>query len=241
MPSLRFSKTLAAIGILVAVVGGPADAFFRGGSSQPAPASTFTPAWQALRMGAGGKITGIQRTLSDGTTVIRTDTYNGYMYRGTGTCLYGTTQTFAAPCWEGLFTASSLPSALVNANTSNNGNNGVAEIIVCESNTNVAYAIFHATVLVTTNLQSTSRTWVDTGQASAFNANNNSKTYGPFIACDPNNPDVVYVATPSSGVVRSTNGRSGASATSDNCKCGISAHRHGLRCHWLRHNVKRTC
>ena len=214
MRSSLFNKIFALTLSFVSFNSDIANAFVRGGGAQSSvAAASFTPAWQALRMGAGGKITNIQRVLSDGTMVIRTDTYNGYMYRGTGTCLYGTTQTFAAPCWEGVFSATSLPSALVNANTSNNGNNGAAELIVCESNTNVAYAIFHATVLVTTNLQSTSRTWVDTGQASAFNANNSTKTKGPYIACDPNNPDVVYVSTPSGGVVRSTNGRSGASAT----------------------------
>ena len=66
----------------------------------------------------------------------------------------------------------------------------------------------------TTNLQSApSHTWIKTTQTTTQNANSNgTKSQGPFLYCDPANPNIIYVSTPA-GVKYSTNGLSGASAT----------------------------
>jgi hypothetical protein len=189
-----------------------ADARFPHGSGTT---TSFTSAWQDLKMGAGGFLSSIWN-YSDGTMIIRTDTYGGYLYVPSGSCSYGNGgSTFAAPCWQQVITATSLPSSLVNLNTSGSGNMGLVEFVACPSNTNVAYALFDGTLLVTTNLKSGSPTWVATPQTTTQNANGGSygpKTEGPFLACDPNNPDIIYVST-ASGVFKSINGRSGASAS----------------------------
>lgn len=179
----------------------------------PIPAATqasFTPAWQALRMGAGGQITDINYQASDGTTLIRTDTYGGYFYRTAGSCT-GWGGTFAAPCWEQVVTATSIPSPTISIPYSLNL--GVVELIACKSNTNVGYMLWNGFLWVTTSLQSASRTWVKTTQATAQDPNSGPKDEGPFLYCDPVNPNIIYIGTPSSGVFKSTNGTSGGSAT----------------------------
>lgn len=169
--------------------------------------AVFTPQWQTLRMGAGGQITSIS-IASDGTKLARNDTYGDYLYKPTGTCS-GWGSTFPAPCWQQLATSNSISGIGVNPFLG-----GSVEIVHCDSNTNVAYKLWNGLLWVTTNLQSApAETWVSTGQTTTQNANSNTtKGAGPFIYCDPANPDIVYYSSPS-GVKYSTNGRSGASAT----------------------------
>ncbi len=80
-----------------------------GSRKRSAPAaSSFTPAWQTLRLGAGGQITDIHIDPSDNTTLIRTDTYGGYLYVPSGSCSgWGT--TYSGPCWQQLVTSNSIP------------------------------------------------------------------------------------------------------------------------------------
>lgn len=170
-------------------------------------AQTFTPQWQTLRMGAGGQITSIS-IASDGTKLARNDTYGDYLYKPTGTCS-GWGSTFSAPCWQQLATSNAISGIGVNPFLG-----GSVEIVHCDSNTNVAYKLWNGLLWVTTNLQSApAETWISTGQTTTQNANSNTtKGAGPFIYCDPANPDIVYYSSPA-GVKYSTNGRSGASAT----------------------------
>lgn len=173
---------------------GSGDAVDAGGLTQQGavtPPASFTPAWQDLRMGAGGLLSSIYN-YPDGTILTRTDTYGGYVYKPTGTCTYGTTQTFPAPCWQQLITATSLPSSLVNVVTSNSGNLGLVEITACASNTNVLYALFENTLLISVNR---GVNWLATTQTVSINANSGPKDHGSFLACDPNNPDILYIGT----------------------------------------------
>jgi hypothetical protein len=173
-----------------------------GGAGAQDPKLSFTPAWQPFRLGAGGQITAIY-TYPDSTTLIRADTYGGYLYVPSGTCSYGAT-VYSGPCWQNLINARSIPRLTIDMA---NGDGGAAELVACSGNTNVLYMIWQHNVYVSINKGAN---WVKTSQVSEIGANNGNGS-GPFIACDPNNVDVVYVGTPSNGVFKSTNGTAGAS------------------------------
>lgn len=183
-------------------------------------AGTFTPAWNDLKLGAGGQITGVSilnlttaGVAADGTELIRTDTGGGYLYvpSGPSTCVLGG-NTFAAPCWRQLFTTQSVPVADQTYQRFASGNVGVVEIVACQSNTNDGYALWNGALYVTTNLKSPSITWTKTIQTTTAASNNgNTKSNHPYIYCDPNNPNIVYYSTPSSGVFTSTSGLTCAS------------------------------
>lgn len=169
----------------------------------------FTPAWQTMRQGAGGYSSGIY-SYPDGTILIRTDTMGAYLYTPSGSCS-GWGSTYAAPCWQQLVTASSVPNVTIPVTS---GNLGVGEIVACASNTNVGYMIFNNLLYVTTNLKAGAAVvWVATTQATSLNANSSPpKSQGPYLACDPNNPDILYMGV-NNKVVYTKNGRLGGSAT----------------------------
>ena len=159
---------------------------------------TFTPAWQPLKQGAGGAVTGAY-IYPDGTMVNRTDTYGGYVWNG------------ETSTWSQLVTSTSMPSSALTVNTGIGGNAGIAEIAAAPSNTNLMAMIWNGLVYTSTNRGAT---WIKTSQVSAFQANNtkgakyNPKYFGPFLAFDPANADTLYAATPGSGVFVSANGGS---------------------------------
>src|ERR1700722_2875322 len=168
---------------------------------------SFKPAWQTLSLGAGGNVFGLH-TYPDGTILSHNDTYGGHLYVSSGSCSIGS-YSIAAPCWQQLVTTNSLPAKIVTPSISGSGNLGVGELIACPSNTQVLYMIFNKIVYVSTNKGTT---WVATPQTTTLQVNGGPAQH-PWMACDPHNPDVIYVGTPSAGVFVSTNGRSGASST----------------------------
>jgi len=95
---------------------------------------------------AGGQITAIYG-YPDGTKLIRTDTYGGYLYVPTGSCTYGAT-IYAGPCWQQLVRATSFPSLTIDMA---NGAGGAAELVACPSNTNVLYMIWENSLYVSIN------------------------------------------------------------------------------------------
>src|SRR5205823_6069132 len=82
----------------------------------PVPANN----WQTLKVGAGGYLTGID-IAPDGTMVVRTDTYGAYVWNGSQ--------------WQQLVTSTSMPAA----NVSIGNNEGVYEIKIAPSDTNIFY------------------------------------------------------------------------------------------------------
>lgn len=172
------------------------------------PCTSFTPQWQPLRMGAGGQITAVYN-YSDGTTLARSDSYGAWLYEATGSCTYGGT-TYAAPCWQQVITATSIPGFSIDLTDSG----GAVEYVAAPSNTNTQYLLYVGNLYVTTNR---GVTWCKIPSATGFpgttqNANNGNAS-GPFIAVDPNNPGTVYVDTLSHGVYTSSNATSCASST----------------------------
>ena len=102
--------------------------------------------WQTLKVGAGGFVRGLD-IAPDGTMVARTDTYGAYLWNGTQ--------------WVQLVTSASMPAAFVAANVDNgNTGQGVFEIQIADSNTQVFYMMYDGYMFKSTN-QGT--TWTQLG------------------------------------------------------------------------------
>ena len=150
--------------------------------------------WQTLKVGGGGMVTGLS-IANDGTMVVRTDTNGAYLWTGSQ--------------WQQLVTASSMPAAF------DFTGDGVYEIQVAPSNSNVMYMTFGGYVFTSTNKGTT---WTQTSFTPFNNAddpaNDNFRWNGQKMAIDPNNPNIVYVGTPSNGLFVSRNGGSTWSSVS---------------------------
>lgn len=186
-----------------------------------------------LRVGGGGQLTavdiqcdqGVGACNNSGTTtkVTRADTYGAYAWRTTGTCDI----QVAAPCWQQVVTFNSLPDGDP-ASAYNYCANGrfcaPYEIRIAPSNTNIAYMHFNGYVYRHDNFKTC---FVDGAypatdprcrwSVTAFSRvdgkpEGNTKFFGPFLAIDPQNSNVVVVGTPASGAFYTTNG--GASFSS---------------------------
>ncbi len=141
--------------------------------------------WQTLDVGAGGFVTGIDIAPND-TMVVRTDTYGAYIWNGSA--------------WQQLVTSTSMPAAFVTPNDSQ----GVYEIQIAPSNTNVLYMMYEGYVFKSTN---EGTTWTETSFAPVTeNPNDAYRMDGQKMAIDPENPNVVYVGTPQNGLFVTTNG-----------------------------------
>ena len=143
--------------------------------------------WQTLKVGAGGVITGID-VASDGTEVIRTDTYGAYIWNGSE--------------WQQLVTASSMPAAFVAAQFGNTAQ-GVYEIQVAASNTNILYMMYDGYVFESNNKGTT---WTQTNLAQVTaDPNSGGSGFGEKMAIDPSNPNIVYAGS-ANGLFVTTNG-----------------------------------
>ncbi len=146
--------------------------------------------WQTLKVGAGGFVRNLD-VAPDGTVVGRTDTYGAYLWNGTQ--------------WVQLVTSTSMPAAFLAANPKTATTaQGVYEIQIADSNTQIFYMMYDGYVFKSTN-QGTTWTQTSFAQVTA-NPNDNYAQYGQKMAIDPNNPNIVYVGTPSNGLFVTTNG-----------------------------------
>ena len=140
--------------------------------------------WQALDIGAGGFVRNLD-VASDGTMVARTDTYGAYLWNGSE--------------WQELVTSASMPASFLQANLNTGATGqGVYEIQVANSNTQIFYMMFDGYVFKSAN-QGTTWTQTSFTQVTA-GANDRYAHYGQKIAIDPNNPNIVYVGTPLNGL-----------------------------------------
>jgi hypothetical protein len=144
--------------------------------------------WKTLKIGAGGLITGIN-IASDGTKVVRTDTYGAYVW------------DVGASTWKQVLTTHSMPASDVNLGSAN----GIYEIAIAPSLTSRLYMLFNGYVYRSENRGSN---WSRTGFArvTGINPNGPTRAFGHYMAVDPANPDVVYVGTPSNGFWTTSNG-----------------------------------
>ncbi len=141
--------------------------------------------WQTLKVGAGGFATGLDID-PDGTRVVRTDTNGAYLWNGTQ--------------WVQLVTSSSMPAAF------DFKGQGVYEIQMAPSNSSIMYMMFDGYLFKSTNKGTT---WTQTAFAPvSANPNDSYRYNGQKMAIDPNNPNIVYVGTSSSGLFVSKDGGS---------------------------------
>src|ERR1700729_633122 len=141
--------------------------------------------WQTLKVGAGGFATGLDID-PDGTMVVRTDTNGAYLWNGTQ--------------WVQLVTSSSMPAAF------DFSGQGVYEIQMAPSNSSIMYMMFDGHLFKSTNKGTT---WTQTAFAPvSANPNDSYRYNGQKMAIDPNNPNIVYVGTSSSGLFVSKDGGS---------------------------------
>ena len=157
-----------------------------GGTSIVDPVASTN--WQMMKVGAGGFADGLDID-PDGTMVVRTDTNGAYLWNGTS--------------WQQLVTSSSMPAAFLAANPAGSGQ-GVYEIQMAPSNSNIMYMMFDGYVFSSANKGTT---WTQTSFAQVTeNANDSFRMDGQKMAVDPNNPNIVYVGTPQNGLWVTTNG-----------------------------------
>ena len=141
--------------------------------------------WLPLKVGAGGYLTGID-IAPDNTMVVRTDTYGAYIWNGTQ--------------WQQLVTSTSMPSENVVPDNSQ----GVYEIKIAPSNTNILYMTYLGDVY---RSDDRGESWSATSFPHVtIEVNDPYRMNGQKMAVDPNNPDVVYVGTPQNGLFVTTDG-----------------------------------
>src|SRR3984885_5342893 len=141
--------------------------------------------WQTLKVGAGGFATGLDID-PDGAMVVRTDTNGAYLWNGTQ--------------WVQLVTSSSMPAAF------DFSGQGVYEIQMAPSNSSIMYMMFDGHLFKSTNKGTT---WTQTAFTPvSANPNDSYRYNGQKMAIDPNNPNIVYVGTSSSGLFVSKDGGS---------------------------------
>ena len=186
--------------------------------------SPQTAGWQILPIGAGGYLTGLSMS-NDGTVVIRTDTYGGYVWNPSALSPGGRTGD-----WQQIVNANSMPGRYQAISSGNGNGGGLWEIQVASSDSDILYMVYNDVTWVYPNkwtiYKSTNKgkTWSATGftpinfhadlGAQFAGAKIPVKVWGPKLAIDPTNPDVVYVGSGQNGAFYTTNG--GASWTNIN-------------------------
>jgi photosystem II stability/assembly factor-like uncharacterized protein len=127
---------------------------------------------------------------SDGTRVVRTDTYGAYLWDAD------------ANQWKQLITASSMPASFLVPNNSE----GVYEIQIAPGNSSIFYMLYNGFVLKSTDK---GISWTETAFAQITqNPNDIYRLNGQKMAIDPNNSNVVYVGTPQNGLLMTSDGGS---------------------------------
>jgi hypothetical protein len=174
---------LRAAGFAAISMAGPA----RGQISSSRPPESSS-ALKVLKIGAGGNISGLD-IAADGTKVVRTDVYGAYRWNS------------ATSRWDQLINRYSMPSVDVHPNGQGYAR-GVVEIRICPNNTAHLWMLYEPTAQKAHVYKSTDNGahWIKTNFAPVRMTSNGLPWGGPFIAIDPQNENIVYVATNSNGV-----------------------------------------
>jgi hypothetical protein len=156
--------------------------------------TTSSPSWKTLHVGAGGYCRGMD-IAADGTMVTRTDTNGAYYYNGTQ--------------WNQIFNVNSIPSSFINStDISVLDQQGVFELRIAATNTQIFYAVYVGLVWVSANRGTT---WTQTAFAQNINGTESNDSnglcqYGQHMAIDPNNANIVFVGTTNAGLSFTING-----------------------------------
>jgi hypothetical protein len=166
--------------------------------------------FETLKIGAGGFIhdidiecdQGVGHCRGSGTTtkVARADTYGAYWLNPNATTCSNSAGT---GCWQQLITATSFPDSLF---PSSGAGLGAYEIRIAPSNTRHFYMYGPNGYVYSSTTRGAA--WTRTAFFHvAVNPNDPvTPSFGPFMAVDPANDNILYVGTPSKGVFYTTNG-----------------------------------
>ncbi len=148
--------------------------------------------WREVKLGAGGLVSGIDISPDGATIVCRTDVHNGHIWEP------------ASGTWRKLITSTSISTSVAHYPELQAG---VTEVRVAPSNSSRLY-MWHMGDIYRSSDRAYN--WTKTGLNFASLDDNSpnasyAKCFGPKIAIDPADADIVYVGTPSSGVYRSFN------------------------------------
>lgn len=139
-------------------------------------------AWQTLKIGAGGFVTGID-VADDGTKVVRTDVNGAYVYDD------------ATQSWRPLVTANSMANL---AGMNDTGGSGVYEIQIAASDSSRVYMTYLGQVY---RSDDKGQHWTATSlKPIAADSNDNFRTAGQKMAVDPHDPDTVIVGSSRDGL-----------------------------------------
>jgi photosystem II stability/assembly factor-like uncharacterized protein len=146
--------------------------------------------WAPVAIGGGGFISGITMDPAGKTFLARTDVYGAYVWDA------------KANRWQQLATAATMPQAV---RVQDGIADGAFEVAVAPSRPDRLYMAIRGQVYRSDNR---GKAWVLASMGNPFpltwNANSEWRTYGPFLAVDPANPDLVLLGSPADGVWRST-------------------------------------
>ena len=164
------------------------------GLSRPGPAAGEAYAWRHVAIGGGGFITGLAFDPTGTTRLARTDTYGAYRWQDSR--------------WHQLVDAASMPPE---DRHQNGASEGVYEIVVAPSAPDRLYMAINGWVYRSDNRGSSwRRTAADAATNTPFpfaaDPNGPYRMYGPFMAVDPHDPDLLLIGTPTAGLLRSTDG-----------------------------------
>lgn len=190
---LAASATLAGLHFLgsdngTAKAGSPPPA----ASSAKGPVANETYQWRPVAIGAGGFISGLSFDDKGVTRVARTDVHGAYIWRP------------ERDRWELLVTASTVPEE---DRKQAGMNEGVYEIVVAPSDPDRIYMAVKGAVYHSSDRGAHWTRWAKAAPSPIrLNANGPFRFFGPFLAVDPTNPDLVLFGTPQDGVWRSADG-----------------------------------
>src|SRR5579872_1030760 len=198
MLSSRRKFLLGGVSSLAIMTAAPADCrLFHGSVGQQAAPSAV---WAPLKVGAGGFLRDFD-VHTDGTLVCKTDTYGAYVWNPTAASPGNAGGTGV---WQQLCAPGRIQSGDVayspNTIQTFNANLGAFAIRIAPTNSSIFYMVWLGNLYVTSNK---GVTWTN---LSAFptqsqpdsSPNDNYAQFGPKMAIDPNNSNVVWVGTASS-------------------------------------------
>lgn len=162
---------------------GPPPALSQAGG----PVKDETYQWQPVAIGGGGFITGLAQDPSGRTMVARSDVYGAYIWDA------------KADRWKQLLTAPAMPEA---DRVQDGFAQGVYEIAVAPSRPMRIYMAVKGKVYRTDDAGGR---WaaMPAPMPLHWDANGEYRTQGPYLAVDPQDPDLVLLGTPFEGLWRS--------------------------------------
>jgi photosystem II stability/assembly factor-like uncharacterized protein len=161
-------------------------------SSATGPVPNETYDWKPVAIGGGGFITGLSTDAAGKTWVGRADVYGAYLWDAAG------------HRWRQLVTEQAMPAMF---HYQNAFNQGVYEIVVAPNDPNRLYMATKGRMF-----RSDDRGvhWQEPDSGApfplTFDPNSEFRLYGPFMAVDPGNADLVFLGTPGDGLWRSADG-----------------------------------